>query len=103
MSDMGSEIHRLQATEDVKLVAEQTTTTPTVHSQEYEQRRRFKVEEAYRLMALFPGEKWELIEGEIISKMGENPPHGYVLQVLIPTLSALFPERVRIQSAMTLP
>src|SRR3954453_22989796 len=72
-------------------------------SQVFEQRRRFTVEEAYRLMDQFPDERWELIEGEIISKMGQKPQHAYVLQVLTRMLSAVFPGRVRIQSSITLP
>src|SRR5262249_58593782 len=45
----------------------------------------------------------ELIEGELINKMGQKPPHAYVIAVLNRLLGAAFPGRIRIQSSIALP
>ena len=60
-------------------------------------------EEAARLTELFPGERYELIEGELINKMGQRPPHAYIIAALTTLLAAAFPRRVRIQSSIALP
>jgi Uma2 family endonuclease len=60
-------------------------------------------EEAARLSELFPGERYELIEGELINKMGQKPPHAYVIMVLTRILAAAFPGQIRIQSSIALP
>lgn len=60
-------------------------------------------EEALKLTELFPGSRYELIEGELIDKMGQNPPHSYVIARLNALLAATFPDRIRIQSSISLP
>jgi Uma2 family endonuclease len=35
-------------------------------------------------------DRYELIDGEIISKMGQNPPHAYAVRILIAWLTQLF-------------
>jgi len=60
-------------------------------------------EEAARLAELFPLERYELIEGDLINKMGQNPPHALVIALLTTLLAKSFPDRVRIQSSITLP
>ena len=52
---------------------------------------------------LAPGKRYELIEGELIDKMGQKPPHAYVITVLTKLLGAAFSGRVRIQSSINLP
>jgi Uma2 family endonuclease len=81
-------------------VLDQAEQTTFVHT---ESRRRFTVEQAYRIAELlFPGERWELIEGDIISKMGQKPPHAVLVGMLTGLLSKLFPDRVRIQLPLSL-
>ena len=60
-------------------------------------------EEAARLTEMFPGERYELIEGELIDKIGQKPPHAYVIAVLTGLFGAVFPRRIRIQSSIALP
>ncbi|MBV8729391.1 MAG: Uma2 family endonuclease [Acidobacteriia bacterium] len=71
--------------------------------QQHDRRKVWTRDEAAKLNDIFPLERFELIEGDLISKMGENPPHGYVLMVLIRILSDAFPGRVRVQSQIGLP
>lgn len=48
-------------------------------------------------------ERYELIDGEIINKMGQNPPHASTLTRLFRILLALFsPDFLRIQAPITL-
>lgn len=48
-------------------------------------------------------ERYELIDGEIISKMGQKPPHAYVVSVLMDWLISLFGSlHVRIQSSINI-
>jgi len=56
----------------------------------YEQKRLYTVEEAYRIAELFPGERWELIEGEIISKIGQKHLHARMIRMLEKLLAAVF-------------
>lgn len=47
---------------------------------------------------LFAGQRLELIDGELIDKMGQNPPHAHVIEVLMDLLRTIFGKgRVRIQ------
>jgi hypothetical protein len=41
-------------------------------------RKRFSREEVDEMLqaGLFAGERYELIDGDLIDKMGQNPPHG---------------------------
>jgi Uma2 family endonuclease len=45
-------------------------------------------------------ERWELIDGELINKMGQNAPHSGVLNLIMAWLNSLFGKRVRCQSPM---
>jgi Uma2 family endonuclease len=50
-------------------------------------------------LGIFDGQRCELIDGELIDKMGQNPPHAYAIQRLFAWLIGLFgPDRLRIQS-----
>jgi Uma2 family endonuclease len=64
-------------------------------------RKRFTRSEVDRMqeLGIFDGQRCELIEGELIDKMGQNPPHAYAIQRLFAWLIGLFgPNRLRIQS-----
>jgi len=64
-------------------------------------RKRFTRSEVDRMLELgiFDGQRCELIDGELIDKMGQNPPHAYAIQRLFAWLIGLFgPDRLRIQS-----
>ena len=83
--------------------AKQLTLT-TVPQPEYDKKRLYTVDEAYRIAELFPGERWELIEGEIISKMGQKPPHAHIIRRLSALLSGVFgPGKVQCQLPVRLP
>lgn len=53
--------------------------------------KRWSVEECYRLKAagFLPG-RYELIHGEILEKMGQNPPHTLALMLLAQWLTSVF-------------
>ena len=71
----------------------------------FPQRKRWTRQECYSLMekGTLTG-RWELIDGEILSKMGQNPPHSYTLNVIANWLVLLFGfPHVRIQSPITIP
>jgi Uma2 family endonuclease len=70
---------------------------------QYSQRKLWTREEVARLSEIFPEQKYELIEGELIDKMGQNPPHAYIIAMLTTIFSNAFPDRVRIQLTITLP
>jgi Uma2 family endonuclease len=55
-------------------------------------RKRFTREEVDRLDAtgVFDGERYELIDGDLIDKMGQNPPHAFVICLLLKCLAGLF-------------
>ena len=65
-------------------------------------RKRWTVEEAYRIAELLPG-RWELIEGELIDKMGQKPQHALLITMLNALFAQQFPARVRIQLPVSLP
>lgn len=45
--------------------------------------------------------RYELVNGEIISKMGQNPPHAYVIRALLTWLTSVFgAQHVQIQSTI---
>src|ERR1700683_2730386 len=66
---------------------------------------RWTVNECYRLMELDLLEgRYEVLDGEIVSKIGHNPAHSYAIQRLMRILSALFGlNNLWIQSPITLP
>jgi Uma2 family endonuclease len=67
------------------------------------QRRVWTCEAASRVTEFFPDERLELIEGDLIDKTGQKPPHVYAIMVLNRLLSEAFPGRVRVQSSISVP
>lgn len=55
-------------------------------------RKRFTREEVERLLdaGVFAGQRFELIDGDLIDKMGQNPPHAIAIRRLLKWLSSLF-------------
>jgi len=52
---------------------------------------------------ILEGRRFELIEGELIDKMGQNPPHAGVIQFLLEWLAHLFGvQKVRVQLSLEL-
>jgi Uma2 family endonuclease len=51
-------------------------------------RKRFTRQEVDRLAGLgaFEGQRYELIDGDLIDKMGQNPPHAFSFSLLLSTL-----------------
>lgn len=39
---------------------------------------------------LFAGQRFELIDGDLIDKMGQNPPHSYAIRTLFDWLTKIF-------------
>jgi Uma2 family endonuclease len=76
---------------------------PVEIREQYSQRKLWTREEVERLTEIFPEQKYELVEGELINKMGQNPPHATVVAVLNQILGGAFPGKVRIQSTISLP
>lgn len=68
-------------------------------------RHRWTVEACYRLIELgFLSGKFEVLDGEVIDKMGQKPPHAACLTRLFQILSVLFGAgHVRMQSPIELP
>jgi len=80
---------------------------PTLIAPEYElfpNRRRWTVEECYALAA--EGKlvgRYEILDGEVVSKMGQNPPHAMTLTLLISVMVHRFgPDFLRIQVPIAL-
>jgi Uma2 family endonuclease len=66
-------------------------------------RKRFTREEVDRLAetGVFDGQRYELIDGDLIDKMGQNPPHAFAIQLLLKCLAGLFEvDLVRVQHPM---
>ena len=64
-------------------------------------RKRFTVEEVQQMLdaGLFAGQRFELIDGDLIDKMGQNPPHAYAIRLVFAWLvKVLEPGRVQVQS-----
>jgi len=68
-------------------------------------RHRWTVEACYRLMDLgFINGRFEVIDGEVISKVGQKPLHAACLMCLLHALVALFgADHIRMQSPIELP
>jgi Uma2 family endonuclease len=50
---------------------------------------------------LFAGQRYELIEGDLLEKMGQNPPHAYAISLLLTWLAGIYGvNRVRVQLPM---
>jgi Uma2 family endonuclease len=75
----------------------------TTLSAVYPHRKIWTSDEVSKLNDIFPGQRLELIEGDLVNKIGQKPPHAYVIAMLNKMLSEAFPGRVRIQSSITLP
>src|SRR5580658_9219799 len=63
-------------------------------------RKRFTQEEVEALAAtgVFAGQRYELIDGDLIDKMGQNPPHVTAIQLLLKWLASLFEvDMIRVQ------
>ena len=54
-------------------------------------RKRFTREEVQRMLeaGVFGGQRFELIDGELIDKMGQNPPHAVAIRRLLKWLSSI--------------
>ena len=52
-------------------------------------RKRFTRAEVERMLegGLFEGQRYELIEGDLIDKMGQHPPHAYVIGLVVAWLT----------------
>jgi Uma2 family endonuclease len=64
-------------------------------------RKRFTVGEVEQMLeaGLFAGQRLELIDGDLIDKMGQNPPHAYAIRLVFAWLvKILEPERVLVQA-----
>ena len=50
-------------------------------------------------LGLFAGQRLELIDGDLIDKMGQKPPHAIAVELLLDLLYEIFgPRRVRVQA-----
>jgi hypothetical protein len=74
-----------------------------VRSAEQPQRKVWTREEVARLGEMFAGQRYELIEGDLIDKMGQKPPHAYLISLLNTVLSEAFPGKIRVQLPISLP
>jgi Uma2 family endonuclease len=66
-------------------------------------RKRFTREEVDRLAetGVFAGQRYELIDGDLIDKMGQNPPHSSAIQLLLKCLAKFFEvDMIRVQHPM---
>jgi Uma2 family endonuclease len=66
-------------------------------------RKRFTRSEVDRLekSGVFEGQRYELIDGDLMDKMGQNPPHAFLVQNIADCMFALFGRgRVRVQLPM---
>ncbi len=54
-------------------------------------RKRFTRSEVQQMLdaGLFAGQRFELIDGDLIDKMGQNPPHAYAIRVLLVWLAKI--------------
>jgi Uma2 family endonuclease len=71
--------------------------------QQHSARKLWTRDEVAKLGEIFPDQKYELIEGELIDKMGQKPPHSTVVAVLNKIFGGAFPGKVRIQATISLP
>ncbi len=63
-------------------------------------RKRFTRAEVQQMMnvGLFAGQRYELIDGDLIDKMGQNPPHASAIRLLLELLAGIFGlKRVQVQ------
>jgi Uma2 family endonuclease len=74
-----------------------------VRSAEQPQRKVWTREEVGRLSEMFAGQRYELIDGDLINKLGQKPPHAYLISLLTTVLSQVFPGKIRVQLPIRLP
>ncbi len=66
-------------------------------------RKRFTVSEVEQMLdaGLFVGQRLELIDGDLIDKMGQNPPHAFAIGLVLAWLSKICEsQRIRVQLPM---
>jgi Uma2 family endonuclease len=66
-------------------------------------RKRFTRDEVEQMagLGLFAGQRLELIDGDLIDKMGQSPPHAGAIQFLLDCLAEVFAlRRVRVQAPL---
>jgi Uma2 family endonuclease len=77
--------------------------TPLLHAQvpsEALPRKRFTRTEVERLIetGIFDGRRYELIDGDLVDKMGQKPPHAYTIQLVLDWLASfLGTGQIRVQ------
>lgn len=90
-----------------RLILSGTTITKTITKkpETFDNRYRLPVDAYYHLKNLgYLQGKFEILDGEVIDKIGQNPPHATTLTRLLGILVMLFgAEFLRIQSPITLP
>jgi Uma2 family endonuclease len=61
-----------------------TALVPPLLTTDVFRRKRFTRQEVEILLetGIFAGQRWELIDGELLDKMGQNPPHTFAIQLL---------------------
>lgn len=80
--------------------------TPLLYTQasgEALPRKRFTRTEVDRLLntGIFAGQRYELIDGDLVDKMGQNPPHAYAIQLALRWLVGFIDSgRIRVQLPM---
>ncbi len=66
-------------------------------------RKRFTREEVERMLdsGVFEGQRFELIDGDLIDTMGQKPPHAYTIQLVLNWLASFLGTKViRVQLSM---
>jgi Uma2 family endonuclease len=79
------------------------TLVPPESSTEGLPRKRFTRDDLDQMLeaGLFAGQRYELIDGDLISKMAQNPPHAFSVGLGLDWLAAIFTtSRVRVQLSM---
>ena len=58
-------------------------------------RKRFRRDEVNQMLeaGLFAGQRFELIDGDLIDKMGQGPQHSMTIRVFVESLLKTFPAR----------
>jgi len=77
-----------------------STTLPFQTAAEALPRKRFTREEVERLLDtdFFTGQRLELIDGDLIDKMGQKPRHAFAIRLITRWLASVFPvEQIQIQ------
>jgi Uma2 family endonuclease len=66
-------------------------------------RKRFTRQEVDLMIdaGVFAGQRFELLDGELVNKMGQNPDHSFTIQLVMDWLLKLFaPKQIRVQLSM---